>query len=119
MLVIVALSGTLKSFTPGRRTRYLSDASLDSESSQDFKDYIHGSYPGALQFSCQVIFTTFGIVSSKGAPPMTVAASSPPTPMAIIPMPPPVGCGCQCPGRSFPARELFKVDLMADAVSGP
>ena len=56
----------------------------------------------------------------KGMPAMAAATSSPPAPMASIPMPPPVGVWLSEPSRVLPgAAEPLQMHLVADAVAGP
>ncbi|GBE36144.1 hypothetical protein BMS3Bbin07_00284 [bacterium BMS3Bbin07] len=52
---------------------------------------------GRLSLPVRLTSTTSGIFISKGIPAIAVAASSPPTPMAIIPMPPFVGVWLSVP----------------------
>ena len=47
---------------------------------------------------------TFGQAMWKGPPPIATATSSPPAPMAIMPIPPPVGVWLSAPRSVRPGR---------------
>ncbi len=91
MLVMVALPVQLMDFVPGPKYSIIAFVPPDTVSSSATLSMISfgAVHPFSLPVSLTPIF--FGYNSSQGIPAMASAASSPPTPTAIIPRPPAFG----------------------------
>jgi len=83
------------------------DTALDRDPFQDVEDDVLGAGPW-LEPASEDDSTILGLGMEKGMPAMAEATSSPPAPIASIPMPPAVGYGCPIPGVSCPGLQTSR-----------
>ncbi len=91
MLAIVALSGTERAFTPSPQYSITLPTPPLTVSKRSTSSMISLAAALCPSLPLSSTLTTLGMVRYSGAPPMASATSSPPAPMASIPMPPHVG----------------------------